>query len=150
KSPRWYDAPLRRAGKFPDARFIFLWRDMHSVMRSVARAAATEPSFRKFIARPATLLLGNERLRQACDALKARGRLVHEVNYEDLIFNTTDSMQEICRFLEVPFEDRMTSLEGGDRSAIRPGEIHTLVRSDRILEKRTQPEALSTLIRTKI
>jgi hypothetical protein len=150
KSPRWYDSPLRRAEKFPDARFIFLWRDMHGVMRSVARAAVTEPSFRKFVARPATLLLGNERLTHACDVLKAHGRLVHEVNYEDLTSNPSECMQEICRFLEVPFEARMTSLEGGDRSAIRPGEIHTLVRSDRVIGKRAQTEVLPPAMRDKI
>ncbi len=150
KSPRWYDHPLRPAEKFPDASFIFLWRDMHSVMRSVARAAVTEPSFRKFVTRPATLLLGNERLRQACDLLKARGRSVHEIDYEDLTSNTTQCMQEISRFLEIPFEERMTSLEGGDRSAIRPGEIHELVRSNRIVGQRRQIEVLPAEVRAKI
>jgi Sulfotransferase family len=150
KSPRWYESPLRTAEKFPDARFIFLWRDMHSVMGSVARAAETEPSFRKFVSRPATLLLGNERLKQACDALKARGRLVYEVNYEDLTANTSECMRHVCQFLDVPFEERMASLEGGDRSAIRPGEIHKLVRSDRIVGQRKQAEDLPAEVQAKI
>jgi hypothetical protein len=150
KSPRWYDSPLRPAEKFPDARFIFLWRDMRSVMESVARAARTEPSFRKFVARPATLLLGNERLKRACDILKVRERLVHEVNYEDLTSNTAQCMKQICRFLEIPFEERMTTLEGGDRSAIRPGEIHQLVRGNRIVAQRKSADTLSLKTQAKI
>lgn len=150
KSPRWFDAPLRRAEKFPDARFIFLWRDMHSVLESTARAARTEPSFRKFVARPAALLVGNERLRQACDALTACGKSVHEVNYEDLTSNTAECMRKVCQFLEVPFEPRVTSLEGGDRSAIRTGEIHKLVRGERIVGRKAQASTLSPEARAKI
>ena len=150
KSPRWYDSPLRRAEGFPDARFIFLWRDMHSVMASAARAAQTEPSFRRLIARPATLLVGNERLKKACDVLRARGREVHEINYEDLTADTAVCMKHVCQFLNVPFEDRVTSLEGGDRSAIRRGDIHALVRGDRIVGKRAQAQAVPAEVRAKI
>jgi Sulfotransferase family len=150
KTPRWYDRPLQRAETFPDARFIFLWRNMHAVMRSVARAAATERSFKKFITRPATLLLGNERLKRACDVLRSRGSAVHEVDYEDLTSNPTECMQQICKFLDIPFEERMVSLKGGDRSAIRPGQIHELVRSDRIVSERKQVEAVSPDVRAKI
>jgi hypothetical protein len=150
KSPRWYDSPLRRAERFPDARFIFLWRDIHSVIASAARAAETEPSFRKFVERPAALLVGNERLKRACDLLRARGRQVHEVNYEDLTSDPADCMKRICQFLEVPFEKRVTSLEGGDRSAIRRGDIHSLVRGDRIVGKRTRVRVLPLEVRSKI
>jgi len=150
KSPRWFDAPLPRAEKFPDARFIFLWREMRSLMASAARASQTEPSFRKLIARPSVLLVGNERLKKACDVLRARGRRVHEVNYEDLTSDTADCMKRICQFLEVPFEQRVTSLEGGDRSAIRRGDIHALVRGDRIVGQRTQPQVLEAEVRAKI
>ncbi len=111
KTPHWYDCPLRMAEKFPDARFIFLWRDMNAVMESIARAALSERFFRKagFANRA---LLGNEKLRQACDVLKTRGRPVYEVNYEDLTANTSECMQQICHFLEVPFESRVISLRG--------------------------------------
>jgi Sulfotransferase family len=149
KTPRWYDSPLRRAEKFPDARFIFLWRDLHGVIGSIVRAAATERSFGKAgLARE--VLVGTERLRQACDALKAQGKPVHEVNYEDLTASTPACMRQICEFLEIPFEERMTSLEGADRSAISPGECHTLVKRDRIVDQREKPEPLSLRMRAKI
>jgi Sulfotransferase family len=149
KTPHWYDCPLQMADNFPDARFIFLWRDMHAVVKSIARAARTERFFRKagFTER---VLLGAENLRQACDALKAQGRPTHEVNYEDLTSNPSESMKEICDFLEVPFEERMISLEGADRSAIASGRHHTMVRSDRIVGQRKRAEVLTPAMRGKI
>ncbi|MGO9403595.1 MAG: sulfotransferase family protein [Terriglobales bacterium] len=151
KTPHWYDDPLRKAEKFPDARFIFLWRDLHAVIGSMARAAVTHHFFRK--AGLATkAILGNERLKEACDALKGQGRPVHEVNYEDLTSNTSECMQQICQFLEIPFEPAVTSLQGADRSAIAGGERehHALVQSDRIVSQRKQVEILSPAMRAKI
>jgi hypothetical protein len=149
KTPHWYDCPLRMAEKFPDARFIFLWRDMNAVMGSIARAARTDRFFRKagFTER---VLLGNERLRHACDALQARGCPVHEVNYEELTADTSQCMQQICDFLEVPFESQMASLEGADRSAIGSGHHHAMVRSDRILGQTKKAEILAPALRAKI
>jgi hypothetical protein len=104
---------------------------MQAVMGSIARAALTERLFRKegFANRA---LLGNEKLRQACDELKIRGRQVHEVNYEDLTSNTSESMRQICQFLKLPFEPRMTSLEGSDLTGLTRGQHHATVRSNRI------------------
>jgi hypothetical protein len=149
KTPHWYDCPLQMAEKFPDARFIFLWRDPNAVMQSIVGASRTDRFFRKagFAHR---VLLGSEKLRQACDVLKARGRPVHEVNYEDLTANTLECMRLICDFLEVPFEARMTSLEGADRSAIATGQHHAMVRSNRILGQKTRAEALSPALQAKI
>jgi Sulfotransferase family len=149
KTPHWYDRTLRLAAKFPDARFIFLWRDMNAVMESIARAALTDRFFRK-AGLSIRALLGNEKLRQACDALEAQGRRVHEVNYEDLTANTSESMQQICHFLEIPFESQITSLAGADRSAILLGPHHAMVRGDRIVERRKQAEILSPMMRAKV
>jgi hypothetical protein len=97
-------------------------------------------------------LLGNEKLREACDALKAQGKPVFEVNYEDLVTNTSECMEQICRFLEIPFEAAVTSLAGADRSAISGGhgEHHALLRLDRIVGQRNNAEILSEAKRAKI
>lgn len=131
KTPQWYHCALRTAERFSDASFIFLWRDMQAVMASIARAAVTERLFRKegFANRA---LVGNEKLRQACDELKARGRNVLEVNYEDLTSNTSESMHQICQFLGLSFEPLLTSLEGSDLRALTKGQHHASVRSSRI------------------
>jgi hypothetical protein len=149
KTPHWYDYPVQMAKQFPDARFIFLWRDTHAVLRSVARAAPTERFFRK-AGFPQRILIGTENLRRACDAFKSQGRPVYEVTYEDLTANTSECMQQICHFLQIPFEERMTSLEGADRSAIASGEHHIMVRSGRILGPRTRTEVLPSALRAKI
>jgi hypothetical protein len=142
KTPQWYHCALRMGEKFPDASFIFLWRDMQAVMASIARAAVTERLFRKegFANRA---LLGNETLRQACDALKARGRRVLEVNYEDLASNTSGCMQQICEFLQLPFEPHVTSLEGTDLTALTRGQHHASVRTARIAEPTKHADVLS-------
>lgn len=149
KTPQWYHCALRTAEKFPEASFIFLWRDMQAVMGSIVRAAVTERLFRKegFANRA---LLGNENLRRACDVLKARGRLVHEVNYEDLTSNTSECMQQICQFLKVPFEPQLTSLEGTDLTAITRGQHHATVRSKRIDGPRKHAEMLPPATAAKI
>jgi hypothetical protein len=149
KTPHWFDCPMRMAGEFPDARFIFLWRDVNAILKSVAGAARTERFFQKagFTQR---VLVGNENLRRASEALKARGRPVHEINYEDLTSNPSESMRQICRFLDVPFEERMISIEGADRSAIATGLHHTMVRSDRIVGQRRPSEVLHPALRAKI
>jgi Sulfotransferase family len=142
KTPHWYDCPLQMAEHFPDARFIFLWRDMGAVMESIRRAALTERFFKKagFANR---VFIGNEKLKRACDVLEKRGRPVHELNYEDLTSNTSDCMRQICAFLDVPFESRLTSLEGADRSAIGSGEHHEMVRSDRVINRGRRDHVLS-------
>ncbi len=149
KTPHWYDCPLQMAENFPDARFIFLWRDTNAVLKSVARAAHADRFFRK-AGFTEKVLLGNENLRHACDAMKAQGRPVHEVNFEDLTFNTAECMRQICQFLELPFEERMVSLEGADRSAVASGEHHMMVRSDRIVGPRARAEVLPPALRAKI
>jgi hypothetical protein len=149
KSPRWYDSPLQLTRKFPDARFIFLWRDPNRVIDSIVRAAATERSFGKAgLARE--VLVGTERLKHACDLLRRQGRPVHEINYEDLTGNPEFCMRQICEFLRIPFENQMTSLEGADRSAIFPGECHTLVKGDRIVDQGGTKQMLSPALQAKI
>ena len=147
KTPHAYQGVLRMADKFPDTRFIFLWRDMNAVMESIARAALAERFFRKIAKRA---LVGNEKLREGCDARLgprsggARGELRRSVS------NTSECMQRICEFLGVPFESQITSLDGADRSAIFSGQHHATVRGNRIVGRRVQPEALPPLHELKL
>jgi hypothetical protein len=137
------------AEKFPDARFIFLWRDPKAVMESITRAARTERFFRKrgFANK---VLIGTENLKNAYDVLKSRGQLVHAVTYEDLTTNTSECMRQICQFLEIPFESRITSLEGADTSAVCSGPHHMMVRGERVVDQRKATELLSPTLEAKI
>jgi hypothetical protein len=148
KTPQWYHCALRTAEKLPDASFVFLWRDMQAVMGSIARAAVTERLFRKegFANRA---LLGNERLREACDVLKAQGRQVLELDYEDLASNTSECMQQVCQFLKLPFEPQVASLEGTDLTALTRGQHHASVRSNRIAGPRKHADVLPQVTAAK-
>lgn len=149
KTPHWYDCPQQMAARFPDARFIFLWRDASAVLRSIAGAARSERFFRKpgFTQR---ILIGIENLRRACDALRQQGRQVHEVNYEDLTKDPSRCMRQICGFLDIPFDQRMTTLDGADRSAIAPGLHHVMVRGNKISGQRTRKECLPPAQQAKV
>jgi hypothetical protein len=151
KTPHWYDDPLRKAANFPDARFIFLWRDLRAVAGSMTRAAETHHFFRKVgLVRKA--ILGNEKLKEACETLRSQGRSVFEINYEDLTSDTARYMEHICSFLGLSFEPGITSLEGADRSAIAglDRKHHTLVQGDRIVALRSHAETLSPAVRAKV
>lgn len=149
KTPHWYDYPLEMAQRFPDARFIFLWRDVNAVLTSVANAARTERFFRKpgFMQK---ILIGTENLRRACDTLIAEGRPVHEISYEDLTKDPSSCMQQICSFLQIPFDQRMATLDGADRSAISSGVHHLKVRGNTILGQKARREVLAPARRAKI
>lgn len=150
KSPHWYDNALHIARKFPDAQFIFLWRDPNAVMASIAHAAVSDRFFRKpgFTSK---VLVGTEKLKRACDALRKEGRSVHEVTFEELTSNTAVCMRGICQFLSLDFEDQMTSLGGADRSATFSGQHHANVRGDRIIAGRARKgDVLSPGLKAKI
>lgn len=147
----WCDGALRLAEVFPDASFIFLWRDISEVMAGIATGALTERFYRKRGLR-LKALLGSEKLKQACDALKIQGRRVHEVYYEDLAADTANCIRRICEFLEVGFESAMTSLKGSDRSSIGGHECqhHAGLWHDRIALEKERNDLISPALSLKI
>jgi hypothetical protein len=149
KSPNYYDSLGRLAEEFPQAQFIVIWRDPADICRSILRAAEKDTWFSK---RGIThrALFGLERMKQECDRLVSSGVPVHQIEYEDLIYRPADLMQGICRFLEVPFAERMASLQGADRSAIYEGEHHEGVKSEKIAGKKPRPEVLPVALKRKI
>jgi hypothetical protein len=148
KSPNYYDSLDRLAEEFPQAQFIVIWRDPADICRSILRAANDTWFSKRGITHRA--LFGLERMKQQCDRLVSRGVAVHQINYEDLIHRPADLMQGICRFLAIPFEKRMSTLEGADRSAIYEGEHHEGVKSEKIAGKKLRPEVLPPALKSKI
>jgi hypothetical protein len=150
KTPNSYDRALFLAEKFPDARFIVIWRDPFAVVRSMARSAADGDRFFRKAGMFHRALLGYGKLRESCDVLTAQGKSVHEVDYEELTSNTSGCMRQMCGFLEIPFDPRSASLEGADRSAIFSGTHHERVRSNVIDTHRKSTEALPPAAQAKI
>jgi hypothetical protein len=149
KSPNYYDFLTRLSHDFPQAQFIVIWRDPADICRSILRAAAKDTWFSKR-GIPHRALFGLHRMKRDCDRLVEQGVQVHQIDYEDLIHRPTEVMQGICEFLGIPFETRMTTLEGADRSAIYEGEHHEGVKSEKIAGKKSRPEVLPAALRKKI
>ncbi len=149
KSPAYFNRLNRIADDFPDARFIIVWRNPKDTANAVLRAAAVGSTH--FQRRGAVLreFLGYETLKNECDGLLDRGKPVCQVNYEDLVSQTSSVMRQVCDFLHIPYDDSLSSLEGADRSAIYHGPNHANIRSDKIVQG-PRPDHVSPVLREKI
>ena len=149
KSPSYYDCMADLADWFPQAKFIVIWRDPADVCRSIVRAAQKSPWF----ARPGMdlrALLGYRRMKKEADELVRRGAAIHQLQYDDLVRDPEAALTAICELVGIPFDPRMTSLEGADRSAIYNGEHHSMVKSSSIKADRQRPEVLSPELKGKV
>ncbi|MGA8150817.1 MAG: sulfotransferase [Terriglobales bacterium] len=149
KSPTYHDEIIRLSQAFPNARFVIIWRDLRSICRSIIEAAPGNLFFsrRGFVLRA---VMGYHAMKVQCDALLKRGGQVHQIHYEDLVRDPGATMQEICKFLEIPFNPRMSRLEGADRTAIEEGPHHSLVKSEEIVASRNSPQGLPPAVKSKV
>ena len=149
KSPNYFDSLTRIARTFPNARFIIIWRDLSAICRSIIKAAKGDSYFAK---RGMTFraLLGSHRMKVECDRLGAKGISVHHIQYEELVRDPASRMMGVCRFLGIPFDPRMTSLHGADRTAVYEGEHHALVKGNNIVPSSERAEVLSPRFRRKV
>lgn len=149
KSPNYFDSLSTLAKDFPEARFVVIWRDPADVCRSILEAASRPGWF----ARPGMThraLFGYRELKRECDLLQSTGAALLQLQYEELIRDTRDTMARVCTFLQIPFDERMASPAFADRSAIYPGEQHILVKGTTIVHSRPRPEFLTQELRKKI
>jgi len=149
KSPNYYDRMDVLYGMFPQARFIVIWRDPADVCRSTLRAGKVSYSWFNRGGMFHRALFGCRILKAQSDRLQREGAHVHEVQYEDLVKDPTKEMKDICQFLNIPFDERMTSLKG-DHSEIDPAAQHAKVKSDRIIKKSDEAEILTEPQKRKI
>ena len=149
KSPNCYDCLQTLSQEFPDARFLIIWRDLADICRSMVRARADA----SFFAKPGILhraIIGYHKLKLGCDALERSGVPLHQIQYEEMIDQPTAVMNGICEFLAIPFDPRMATLHGSDRSAIYEGSHHDSVKGERILNSRSREEVLPPRVLHKI
>ncbi len=149
KSPDYFDSLQVLAREFPGARFIIIWRNPADICRSIIRARKGSSFFSKpGIAHRA--ILGSHKLKQECDALLAQKIPVHQIQYEEMVQDSTKVMTGVCDFLGIPFDPRMCSLQGSDRSAIYEGSHHELVKQEEILASTKREEVLPPRLKRKI
>ena len=151
KSPDYFDSLQTIAREFPGARFIIIWRNPADICRSIIRASRGDSFFAKpGIAHRA--ILGSHKLKQECDALLRQRIPVHQIQYEEMVRDSTPVMTGICDFLGIPFDAKMCSLQGSDRSAIYEGSHHELVKREEIvsLTEHEREEVLPPRLKRKI
>jgi hypothetical protein len=149
KSPNYYDCLQSLSQEFPGARFIVIWRDLADICRSIVRARAGS----SFFSKPGILhraVIGYHKLKLGRDALLSQKIPVHEIQYEEMIQDPLAVMEGVCKFLEIPFDPRMTSLQGFDPSPIYQGSHHKQVKGGKILRFKECEEVLSSRVRRKI
>jgi hypothetical protein len=149
KSPTYFDCMNQLAGWYPNAKFIVIWRDPADVCRSIVRAAEKASWF----AQPGMdlrAILGYRRMKQEADELVRRGADIYQVQYDELVRHPAATLHTICEFVGIPFDPKMATLEGADRSAIYNGEHHSGVKSSNIVAKRERPEVLSPELKSKV
>jgi hypothetical protein len=149
KSPTYYDCMNQFAGWYPQAKFIVIWRDPADVCRSIIRAAAKSPWFARS-GMDLRALLGYRRMKQEADRLVKRGAAIYQVHYDDLVREPEPTLRAICNFIGIPFDPRMATLEGADRSAVYNGDHHSGVKSSSIVAKGERAEVLSPELKSKI
>ncbi len=150
KSPQCYDRMTFLARKFPGACFIVVWRNPADTARSIVRAAASGNAYFQRRGVKTRSLVGYRVFRKQYQSLLRLGIPVHALDYEDLTRNTRTTMEEVCKFLQIPFDPRVSTLENADRSSLHPGEHHTFLRGDEIVSGVTRAEVLESEWRSKI
>ena len=149
KSPNYFDSLQPLAREFPNARFIVIWRDLADTCRSLVRAAEGSAFFAKR-GMSHRALVGYRKLKCECDALVRNGVRLHQIHYEEMVQSPETVMRGICAFLQIPFDPRMASLEGADRSAIYEAPQHAGVKSEKIRLNGKPTSALSPELSGKI
>jgi glycosyltransferase involved in cell wall biosynthesis len=128
KSPSYYNCLPRLAREFPDARFIIIWRNPHSIISSILTAGKSHYFFSNN-SLPLRALVGFEQMQQDVLALRTKGVPVFDLCYEDLAEKPEPQLKAICDFLEIPFTPKMLELDHADTSMFPPGEHHAKVKS---------------------
>jgi Sulfotransferase family len=149
KSPNYHDQLVDTAEVFPNAQFIIVWRDPVETIGATLRAAANGSRYFRKRGMPWRSLLGYRVFKRQSDQIVAAGFAVHQLQYEDLVNDTAAVMRKVCDFLKIPYDDRVSTLEGADRSAVYAGRHHNLLRNNEILAG-PRPNAIDPALRRRI
>ena len=149
KSPSYYDRLDQLSRLFPAAKFIIIWRNPADTLRSIVRASENSSWFGK-TGMSVRALLGDLEMKKGCDLLLARGCRVHQLHYEELVRDPASKMIAVCEFLQIPYDPRMGTLQGADRSAIFSASHHAKVKGERIAPSSHRAEVLPPRLKKKV
>jgi hypothetical protein len=149
KSPNYHDQLVQMAKDFPRARFIIVWRNPVEMIGATLRAAASGNRYFRKRGMPWRSLLGYRTFKRQCDQLIFAGAAVHQLHYEDLVSDTAAVMQNVCKFLDIPYDHNLCTLEDADRSAVYAGRHHNLLRENAIVAQ-PRPDVIEPSLRRRV
>ena len=133
KTPGYYNCIPKLLCLFPEAKIIVIWRNPQNVISSILEAGKKDAFFHNS-SLPLRSIVGFEKMQGDVLALRAKGRTIHDLCFEDLAANPESHLKAICKFLDLPFEARMLELDQADCSMFPLGEIHSKARSGQVLQ----------------
>ena len=113
KTPRYYHILDELSEFYPEAKFIFLWRNPVAVLSSIINSWSKENWYTlsdykyDLLDAPALMLSGQEKLRDNALIIK----------YEDLLIDPKNQMESICKYIGIPFENGM--LQYGNEQSLK-------------------------------
>jgi hypothetical protein len=149
KSPFYCERLLQLYKEYPQAAFIFVWRNPVEVYRSVLKAGETS----RFFGKPGMLsrmIYQQEQGIRQIKLLEEQGGRVFYVDYADLVDNTEKICRELCVFLDVPYDPQMLHLNKADLSAIYKSPHHAFLRRGVIERQKYDRELVSSSIVEKL
>ncbi|MEI6035090.1 MAG: sulfotransferase [Verrucomicrobiae bacterium] len=116
---------------YPECKLITIFRHPADVQASVLQAGKGEAFFAKrgWLERQ---IYSQETMFQNAFALRQKGLEILHITYEELTKDPEATSRRICGYLLLPFDRRMTTIEGADLSAVYNTEHHRKVRSGKI------------------
>lgn len=104
KTPRYYLIVPFLAEAFPDAKFIFLFRNPVEVLASILRTWHHNRFGPRFMGNYVDIVRGPRDMANGYRMVESRAMAV---NYQKLVSDTETTVREVCEYLEVPFEEDM-------------------------------------------
>ncbi len=126
KSPFFCNRVLQLQAEYPDAAFIFVWRNPVEVYRSVLKAGQTSRFFSRFGMLSRMIYFQEEAIRQMLH-IEQKGARVFHVDYDRLVDDTERVCREVSVFLGVPYDSAMLQLHKADKSAIFQSPHHSFL-----------------------
>jgi hypothetical protein len=117
--------------RFPNAKIITISRNPAAILQSIQQAAKSA----RWFARGHMLeraLYGQEKMLHDSVLLHNQDRCILHLTYEEFTNNPEAECRRICDYLEIPFDERMTTLQGADLSPIYNHPHHLKLRSEKI------------------
>ncbi len=149
KSPFYSDRLTQLHTEYPNAAFIFVWRNPAEVYRSVLKAGETS----RFFGKPGMLsrmIYHQEQAIQQATLIEKRGARIFRVDYAGLMDRTEPTCRDLCGFLGVAFDDRMLHLNQADLSAIYKAPHHAYLRRGVIERQKYERELVSPSVTRKL